>query len=154
MTEIAKNADDGKLMDLQDAGDYARVSWRAIYFAIRRGDLEATKGVSNKWYVTKRAVDDYRMNKYNPDKRRFNDEKIYDIENGYLSVQHVARTLGAMLKRPYDVQHIYYLIRKGELTCYKKGYSVVIKREDAIALYEAECNTRQFGNMEQLKRAS
>lgn len=154
MTEKIKKDEKDEIMDLQDAGDYARVSWRAMYFAIRRGHLVGHKGIDNKWYVTRQAVDEYRMNKYNPDKKCHDGKKVYDIENGYLSVQHVARTLGVMLNRPYDVQHIYYLIRKGELTCYKKGYSVVIKKEDAIALYESELKTRQFGNMEMLKYAS
>lgn len=147
MTEKTNITVKDEKMDLRDAADYAHVTWRALYFAIRRGNLDAIKGTDNRWYVTRKSIDDYRMNKFNPDKKRHNGETIYDIDKGYLSVTHVAKTLSHMLGRPYNVQHLYYLIRRGELTCYRKGYSVVVKREDAIALYENEVSSYKWGDM-------
>ena len=83
-------------------------------------------------------MDEYRLNKYNVAKRKVEGELIFSLEHGYYSVLHVAKTLSAMLGHPYNAQHVYYLIRRGEVPAQRKGGCWVIMREDAIALYEKE----------------
>ena len=122
---------------LQKAANYAHVTRQAIYVALRKKELKGHK-VNDRWRISKNQMDEYRLNKYNVDKRKVEGEPIFSLEHGYYSVLHVAKTLSSMLGHPYNAQHVYYLIRRGEIDAQRKGGCWVITREDAIALYEKE----------------
>lgn len=122
---------------LREAAEYMHIERQAVYAAIQKGRLKS-KIVNRRHVITRKDVDEYRANKYNRDLRTMEGEPIFDLEKGHLSVNHVSKTIAAMLRRPYPVQHIYYLLRTGELKGFKKGGTWVISKDDAKALYEKE----------------
>lgn len=128
---------------LEEAGKAAHVTKQAIYLAIQKGNLKAQKMTEatkysrrGQWTIKKADLDEYRANKYNREKYTVNGEKVFDVEKGEFSVNQVAKILGKMLCESIPVAHIYYLIRVGELKCYRKGWALVVKKEDAMKIYE------------------
>lgn len=122
---------------LREAAEYAHVKPQAIYVAFRRKKIPAEKN-GKKWIVKRSDLDVYRENKYNRDLYKSGGELIFDPEKGHFSVVHVAKVISHITGRRLSVQHLYYLIRKGRLTAFKKGGHFVIKKEDALELLEKE----------------
>ena len=121
-------------------GQAARISHvgdQAIYVAIKSGRLKGVF-INRKWYTTKQDLEEYRLTKYSRENRKFNGERIYDLEKGKLSPTHISKILSSTLKRPISVQYIYYLLRTGHIKGYKVGPAWVIDRQDAISLLERE----------------
>jgi excisionase family DNA binding protein len=132
-------------MTINQAADYSHVSEQAVYVAIRKGKMVAKKE-NGKWLVTKKDLDEYRLNKYNRDNRMFNGERVFDADKGFFSVQQVSTVISHEIKRHFPMQHIYYLLRRGDLKAFRKGAAWVIAKEDAISLLEKvlEENRRQI----------
>ena len=122
---------------LKEAASYAHVTRQAIYIAIRKKRLIAVKP-KGQWVVSKSDLDDYRLSKYNRDLKKDEDGYIFDIEKGYFSVPQVCKVISASIGRPYPIQHIYYLLRRGKLKALRRGVSWVIHRDDAIELLRKE----------------
>lgn len=122
---------------LQEAANYMHIKRQAVYAALKKGRL-TSKRVNRNHVFTRKQLDEYRADKFNRENRLVDGEKVYDFEKGLLSVNHVAKTISAMLRRPYALQRIYYLIHIGELKAYKKGGTWVIHKEDAKSLYDKE----------------
>ena len=133
-----------ELFGLADASAYARVGRQAIYLAIRKGRLPATRktkkipngSTRQLWVIKKSDIDAYRASKYNQDNRMVEGEKLFDIANDKWSVLHAAKTLTAVLGAGFAPSHIYYLIRTGKLKAKKKGGSWVISRESLMQIYQ------------------
>jgi len=126
---------------LAEAAEYSHVERQAIYVAIKKGQLKAEKRIIKNvphWIIQKEDIDTYRASKYNREKRVWEGEKLFDIENDKWSVLHASKVLSAMLPHPVPPAHLYYLLRIGALRAMKKGNSWVIKREDLVALYFKE----------------
>jgi predicted DNA-binding protein YlxM (UPF0122 family) len=142
---------ENEFYSLNEAAQDAKITRQGVYIAIRKGGLKATKtkeptkySKRGQWVIKKADLDEYRANKYNRDKRKVEGESLFDLDRGYFSVNHVAKIMGKMLNHRVPTAHIYYMIRKGDLRAYKKGGAWVIKKEDAIALYEKESgNTKE-----------
>jgi len=134
-----KNELPDDFLSLAEAAEYAHVTRQAIYVAIRKRGLPAVKK-NRQWCISRKDLDEYRANKYNRDKRKFNDEFIFDMEKGHFSVQQVCKVISATLKRPYSLQHIYYLMRRGKLKAFRMGAAWVIAKDDAVDLLEKERN--------------
>lgn len=122
---------------LEQAGKAAHVTKQAIYIAIQKGKLKARKMTEatkyarkGQWTVKKADLDEYRANKYNREEYKVDGEKVFDVEKGDFSVNQIAKLLG------HPVAHIYYLIRIGDLKSYRKGWALVIKKEDALKMHE------------------
>lgn len=137
---------------LEQAGKATHVTKQAIYMAIKKGRLKAQKMTEptkfarrGQWVIKKSDLDAYRANKYNREDYKIDGEKVFDIDRGEFSVGQVAKILGEMLRESVAVAHIYYLIRMGELKAYRKGWSLVLKKEDVLKIYEkkAGINTDQ-----------
>lgn len=126
-----------EFFSLAEAASYSHVTRQAVYVAIRKKVLIAEKR-NRQWYIKREDLDEYRSQKYNRDRRKFNDEPVFDMEKGHFSVQQVCKVISATLKRPYSLQHIYYLMRCGKLKAFRKGAAWVIAKEDAIDLLEKE----------------
>lgn len=122
---------------ISQAADYSHVTRQAVYIALRKGNLRATKK-GRRWVILKSDLEEYRLSKYNRDKRKFNNELIFDVEKGHFSVQQVCKVISSTLKRPYPIQHIYYLMRAGKLKAFRKGCAWVISKEDAVELLQKE----------------
>lgn len=133
---------------LKEAAEYMHVERQAVYAAIKKGKLKTTR-IGKRHLILKADVMEYQASKYNRDFRMYEGEKLFDIAKGHLSVNHVAKTIAAALKQPYDIQKIYYLIRSGQLKAAKKAGAWVISIEDAKAIYEKELQ----GNKRQMRFA-
>ena len=121
---------------LQEAADYMHIKRQAVYEALKKGKL-ISRRVKRNHIFTRQELDDYRANKFNRDYRVPEDKKIFDLEKGFLSATHVSKTISAMLRRSFPLQHVYYLLRTGQLKGSKKGASWVVAMEDAKALVES-----------------
>lgn len=126
-----------KFNNLGDVARFCHLTRQAIYVAVSKGSLKATKE-GNHWTVTMKDLEEYRVNKYSRDKRKVNGELVFDLEKGQFSVLHVSKIMSHELKRPYPMQRIYYLIRSGKLPCFKKGCAWIITRDGLSALIESE----------------
>lgn len=124
-------------LTVSQAASLSHVTRQAIYSAIKHGRLIA-KFHEKNWYVTTADLESYRISKYNRDLRKRDGEYIFDLEKGHFSVQQVSKVLSAALGRPYPAQHLYYLLRTGDLQAFRIGKTWVIKKEHAVALLEQE----------------
>lgn len=129
------NTENEEYITIKQAADIAHVTTQAIYTAIRKGALSAIKRC-NRWVMTGSSLEDYRLNKYNRDKRKFNGQFVFNIEKGLFSVSQISKIMSNELSRHFSVQHVYYLIRSGALKASRMGAAWVINREDAIVLLQ------------------
>jgi len=140
---MTNNDDSEELLSLAQAAKYAHVTRQAIFVAIKyRGGLNGIRK-NNKWYIRRKDLDEYRTNKFNRDLRKHNGEYVFDMDKGHFSVHQVCKVLSSSLKRPYALQHLYYLIRTGQLKAFKTGYAWVIKKEDAVELLQKELDAEE-----------
>jgi hypothetical protein len=65
-----------------------------------------------------------------------NGQSLFDFEAGRWSVNHTAKWLGDRLGKLIKPNKLGYLIKIGELRASKCGRILVVKREDAEALYK------------------
>ena len=133
--------------DLREVMAYAHVGRQALYLAINKGALKATKK-GRKWTIFKKDLDEYRLNKYNRDKRKMNGELLFDMEKGFFSVFHVAKIMSHELGIQYKTQRLYYLIQSGRLKAMKRGSAWVISKEDLTLLLNEELVSRRFSQKE------
>lgn len=126
-----------EFFSLAEAAQYSHVTRQAIYVAIRGKKLKAVKK-NRQWCISRKDIDDYRLNKYNRDLRKYNDQYIFDVEKGYFSVQQVCKIISSTLKKPYNLQHIYYLLRSGQLRASRKGAAWVVSKEAIVELLDKE----------------
>jgi hypothetical protein len=144
--EAAMIDENHEFTSLRDVAKYAHITPQAVYSAIQKGQLKATKKrVLNKrgchleqWTVLVKDLEEYRMSKYDRDKRIVDGEKLFDIEHDRWSVLHAAKTLSLMLGIPFTTQKMYYLLRVGKITAYKKGGAWIIKKEELLRIYQEE----------------
>ena len=129
--------------DLREVMAYAHVGRQALYLAISKGALKATKK-GRKWTIFLKDLEEYRLNKYNRDKGKVDGEPVFDVEKGFFSVFHVAKILSRELGYHYKTQRIYYLIQHGRLKAMKKGSAWVIAKEEVALLLNEELATRRF----------
>lgn len=115
-------------ISITDAAEYAHVSRQSIWLGIKKGRIQAQK-TSRGWHTTIEAIDTYRAGKYSRDHR---------IPVGYLSVFYISRTFTELLKRPYPLQRVYYLLHSGQVRGYKQGGAWLVKLEDVQELFEKE----------------
>ena len=132
-----------KFRNLKEASRHAKVTRQAIFYAIKKGRLKAHKN-GRCWNISQEDLDDYRCNKYNYDIKQVNGVHLFDAEKGFYSVQQLSKILSDSLKCPFSKGKLYYLIRKGDLFAEKIEGCWVVKRDDAIALLEAEIALRQL----------
>ena len=133
-------------MTLQQAAAYSHVTRQAVYKALKAKAIKAEKK-GNRWYITKENIDAYRANKYNREDRVIDGEPVFDLEKGYFSVHQVCKVISATLGRPFPRQHLYYLLRTGQLKAFRKRSAWVIKKVDAVELLQREIdkmNSRVF----------
>jgi len=141
------------IFTIAGAAEHSHVSRQAIYVAIKNGRLMAEKR-GNKWFITPEALEDYRINKYNRNMRKINGELIFDMEKGFFSTSQVLTILSDVLKRPFNSQRLYYLLRSGSVPAFRCGSAWVIKKEDVIQLCEKETKIQKDLNQYFMKLAN
>lgn len=124
-------------LTINEIAEYAHVTRQAVYMALHKG---LCKGIKHEgcWMITREAYDDYRANRHNRDLRKRHGKALFDIEKGYFSVRQVATILSTSLGRPYSMQRLYYLLRRGVLPSKRSGAAWIICKKDAVALLERE----------------
>lgn len=125
---IDKREKEDEFLTITEAAELFHVTRQAIYVALKIRGLPAIFA-NNMWIIKKSDLIDYQKNKYSREKSTFNGCPLYDLEGGEYSVNHIAKLVGA------DPQHIYYLLRRGELRASKKGRVWIISREELERLY-------------------
>ena len=130
MTE--KN-EEGEFVSLRDASEYAKVTRQAIYVAIKKKKLTAVKR-RGRWCIFKKDLHSYQLNKHNRHLRVVDGERIYDPEKGLFSIPEVCMMISTKMKQPYSIQHLYYLVRSGQLKAFKRGSAWVISKEAGVEL--------------------
>lgn len=132
---------DSKVVSITEAARINKVSRQAIYIAIKLNKLKAHKE-STRWTINLDDLETYRRQKYSRTKSMFDGKLLFDNNEGYFSVNQVAR----MLKVP--AQKIYYATRIGYLKAIRKGAAWVIHEEDVKEYrknFVAKKNKRKAG---------
>ena len=125
------------LISMNEAAEISHVGSQAIYVAIQKNKLKAVKK-DGHWMISKKDLEDYRVNKFSRENRRFNGQPVYDLENGPFSILYVSKVLSTALKRHFPPHRLYHLLRTGQLKGYKLGSAWAIAKEDAMALLAQE----------------
>lgn len=121
--KVEATSNESKVVSITEAARINKVSRQAIYIAIKLNKLKAHKE-STRWTINLEDLETYRRQKYSRTKSMFEGELLFDNDEGYFSVNQVAR----MLKVP--AQKIYYATRIGYLKAIRKGAAWVIHEED------------------------
>lgn len=116
----------GQLLSLTDAARKYHVTRQAVYRAIDKGLVPAYKH-KNQWRLYEKDYDEFRANKYNRCKSKFNGKLLYDPINKELSPRQVAKMFGK------NEQQIYYMIKKGRLPHERRGAAVILTYEACMA---------------------
>lgn len=128
--EILKNLPENKLVSITEAAKLNKVTRQAIYVAIKLNKLKASKDTT-RWTIHLDDLEAYRKQKYSRSKSLFNGELLFDNNQGYYSVNQVAKMLSV------PAQKIYYATRIGLLTAIRKGAAWVIHENDVKQYAEA-----------------
>ncbi len=129
-------------MSLKEAAEYSHVTRQAVYLALKKKALKAEKK-GRRWCITRENLDAYRANKYNRDERVLNGQPVFDMSKGEFSVHQVCKVISSTLGRPFPRQHLYYLLRTGQLKAFRKGAAWIIEKQDAVELLQKEIDKEQ-----------
>jgi hypothetical protein len=126
-----------ELLTISEAAAHSRVSRQAIYVALRDKRL---KGFihKRKWFIKREDLDYYRSQKYIGDNRKNNGEPIFNLEKGIYSVHQLSKFMSLGLGRPFPMQRVYFLLKRGRIKSHRVGAAWIILKEDAILLLEEE----------------
>jgi len=122
-------------MSLSECAEYGKVSRQSIFLAIKKQRLKATM-VNGRWRIQQSDYDDYRLNRYNRQKYTIGGELVFDVESGLLTVDQVRTILSHETKTVFTANSIYYLLRTGAISSYRKGKAWVVSIHDVHAFIE------------------
>lgn len=128
MTDKNEEECEKRRFTLTQAAKLMHITRQGVYVAIRKRGLKAEL-VGRQWYIKEEDLIEYQKGKYSREKSAFEGNPLFDLERGEYSVNHTAKILGC------PAQHIYYLIRNGELNPRKRGSAWVISREEIEVIY-------------------
>ena len=111
------------LVSITEAARIHNVTRQAIYVAIKSNKLRARKD-TRKWMIDLDDLREYKRLKYSRTRSMFDGELLFDNQQGYFSVNQVARLLSV------PAQKIYYAARSGYLKATRKGAAWVIHEND------------------------
>lgn len=100
-----------------------KISRQAVYVAIKKKRLKAQL-INRLWVMHVDDIQSYRASRYDRANSKINGEPVFDIAQGYLSVNHVAKLFGI------NTQHVYYLLRTGQIHALKKGAAWVVNFDE------------------------
>ena len=128
---------EAELLTLADVAAYGHVTISAIRDAIGRGKLKAFKN-KQRVFVTREDYDDYRLHKFDPARKLWNGEQIFDITAGRFSVAQIAHIFSNDIGRFFSHRKIYKLLEVGELKGYRVDKFWVIYHLDAVNFIRKE----------------
>jgi len=125
-----------RAITLNEASEISHLSIYSLYTAIRRGRL---KRISKKpTLIDLDELQKYRISKYDPSQRHVNNQLIWDVEFGHLSISHLSKLASWQLGRPYSYLSIFYKVKSGKIRAFLKGRYYVIDHHDAMDFIEKE----------------
>jgi excisionase family DNA binding protein len=107
------------------------VTRQSVYLAIAKGKLKACQ-IGNVWRIMDRDYQEYRMQKYNRMRSKFNGLPLFQADKQELSCHQVAKLFGVL------PQHVYYLIRSNQIPFEKRGTAIILKYEDCMKHFSQE----------------
>lgn len=119
--EVVEQSD--KVVSITEAAKLNKVTRQAIYVAIKLSKLRASK-TGTRWNIRLEDLADYCKHKYSRAKSVFQGELVFDNNQGYYSVNHIADMLNV------PAQKIYYATRTNKLRAIRKGAAWVISVND------------------------
>jgi len=133
---VAPVEEDKKLVSITEAAKLNKVTRQAIYVAIKLNKLKAYKKRS-RWAIHLDDLAEYRKHKYSRARSLHNGELVFNNDQGYYSVNHVARMLNV------PPQKIYYATRSAKLKAHRKGAAWVIHTDDINEYRQKFLNKRR-----------
>jgi len=127
MSNTTENVEalDSKVVSITEAARINNVTRQAIYVAIKLKKLKAKKETT-RWTIHLDDLEEYRTNKYSRTKSVFNGELLFNNQDGFYSVNQVAKILDV------PAQKIYYATRCGMLKAHRKGAAWVVHVDDVV----------------------
>jgi excisionase family DNA binding protein len=122
-------------MSISECAEYGNVGRQAIFLAIKKQKLKAAQ-INGRWRINKSDYEEYRLDRYNRQKHKVDGERVFDVESGLLTADQVRTVLSHETKTVFTINHIYYLLRTGDLPSYRKGKAWVISMPDVQAFIE------------------
>jgi hypothetical protein len=111
------------ILSLTQAAKMKKVTRQAIYIAIRSKRLKASK-VDGKWKIDVCDLEEYEKYKYDRSRSFLGEDKVFDPDQGRLSVYMASKRLSV------KTNDLYYQIRRGNLKGSKNGMYWVINEND------------------------
>ncbi|MBJ7448815.1 MAG: helix-turn-helix domain-containing protein [Parachlamydiales bacterium] len=129
-----ETSSDKRVVSITEAAKINNVTRQAIYVAIKQNKLKATK--KTRWEIDLNDLEEYRKNKYSRTKSMFDGGLLFDNDQGYYSVNQVAKMLNV------PAQKIYYATRVKMLKAIRKGAAWVIHSTDVREYKESYLDKR------------
>jgi excisionase family DNA binding protein len=123
-----------KVVSITEAAKLNNVTRQAIYVAIKQKKLKATK--TTRWEIDVQDLEHYRTHKYSRSKSVYNGALLFDNEQGYYSINQIAKMLGV------PAQKIYYATRVGLIKASRKGAAWVVHLDDVKQYQETYLDKR------------
>jgi excisionase family DNA binding protein len=120
MNEMFPGFEKMKMIKLSEAAKYLNISTQAIYIAIKKGLLNASK-VDGKYYVSLRMLDEYQKNRYNRRHSIFEGKPL--LSENEFTIRETSEKLNL------NLTHLYYLVRSGAIKSIRRGNHYIIKQE-------------------------
>lgn len=136
-------------LSITQAADIAKVGRQAIFCAIKKGRLKASKP-RYFWEIDPQDLEEYRIHKYSREKMRKNGELVFNTAEGRYSSLYVCKVLSEALGRPYPTNRLYYMIYSGQLKAHKHGAAWVINAKDAEELLQLEQGRKKLHKMRKI----
>lgn len=127
-------------LTISETANKCKITRQAVYVAIKKKRLKAQL-VNRLWVMHVQDVEIYRASRYDRCNSKINGEPIFDIAQGYLSVNHVSKLFGI------NTQHIYYLLRTGQIHAAKKGSAWVVNFEEIKKIYNQKNHSEDKNQM-------
>jgi hypothetical protein len=99
-----------RLHDINSASWYLGISSNAIYMALQKKKLDCVR-LKGRVFFEERALDVYRMSRYNRDEETLNGKKIFSEDHGLYSIPTVARILQEKTGEDITAHALYYFIK-------------------------------------------
>lgn len=125
------------LMSITTLAEKYHLTRQAIFKAMQKGDLTGHR-IGREWCICEKEYMQYRSQKYNRMKSKFNGMPLYSSTEKEISPRQCAKLFG------FPEQHIYYLIRSGWLPCEKRGAALVLKYDECMRILGENENQMRF----------
>lgn len=147
MKKLQKGIKEEQIISIKKAAELSKVTQQAIYVAIKKKKLKASKNGS-RWSIQVKDLKEYRKNRYSREYSFYEGKPIFDKEKGFYSIREVAE----ILKVPK--QKIYYATRENQIISSRKGGALVIHIDDVVKYLHNYLLKERKASFQQVKNLS